>query len=98
MLFLGCESDKNDFSAKIVLCSMIRSDQLIGVPRVTIFFFCDYCGFLSLFVILHHDVQVQANIYLLDFHKREGDQFTFMVSIVAGCLPSDVLAAVLFFF
>lgn len=27
--------------------------------------------------------KVQMNIYLLDFHKREGDQFTFMVS----CLP-----------
>lgn len=24
--------------------------------------------------------KVQMNIYLLDFHKREGDQFTFMVS------------------
>lgn len=23
------------------------------------------------------------NIYLLDFHKREGDQFTFMVSLAA---------------
>lgn len=25
--------------------------------------------------------KVQHNIYLLDFHKREGDQFTFMVSM-----------------
>lgn len=26
--------------------------------------------------------KVQTNIYLLDFHKREGDQFTFMVSLL----------------
>lgn len=32
--------------------------------------------------------KVQMNIYLLDFHKREGDQFTFMVS---RCMPAIAL-------
>lgn len=54
---------------------------------------CD--AMFCLFHPVRSDQQVQMNIYLLDFHKREGDQFTFMVSLVCPECTSPLECVVL---